>query len=175
MRPQIENIAHSTLAGFGIAPGKSPSAVGSQAFGLLRAIRTSASTKMVHEAIVSGALKATHIDIQDLRPQQKCGEHEYQSIISQQAFSSICVFSNLVQAVELAWVAANGESHLLKQKFQGNVKYLVGFKIWRLNERGLVAFIEKLIWTLLIVSTLGMNRLNSRSSSSLVVGQITNK
>ncbi|KAJ0039522.1 hypothetical protein Pint_26694 [Pistacia integerrima] len=116
MRTQIENIAHNTLAQFGHSPGKSLSTVGSQASGLLRALRTSASTKMVGDAILSGALKAMHIEIQDLRPQQKCSEQDNQSIIFQQAFPSICVFSNLVEAVEVAWVAANGESHLLKEK-----------------------------------------------------------
>lgn len=145
MRAQIENIAHNTLAQFGHSPGKSLSAVGSQASGLLRALRTSASTKTVGNAILSGALKAMHIEIQDLRPQQKCSEQEnYQSIIFQQAFPSICVFSNLVEAVEVAWVVANGESHLLKEKLHRDVKELVGFKIWRLNEKGLVAFMEKL-------------------------------
>ncbi|KAL5818292.1 hypothetical protein ACOSQ4_022134 [Xanthoceras sorbifolium] len=53
---------------FGHHPGKSSSAIGNQDSGRVRVLRTSSSTKMVGEAILSGSLKPNHIEIQDMRP-----------------------------------------------------------------------------------------------------------
>ncbi|KDO41159.1 hypothetical protein CISIN_1g041126mg [Citrus sinensis] len=143
-RRKIEKIANKALSRFGQVPGKSLSAVGNQDSGLLKVLRTSAATKMVSNAILTGSLRSRHIDIQDMRPQDKCN-NENVSAIYQQAFPSISVFNNLVEAVEIAWVISSGDSHLLKEKKIGELKVLVGFQIWRLNQEGIVAFVEKLI------------------------------
>lgn len=82
-RPKIESVAHKTLSDFGNVAGKSPSAVGNQASGFLRAMRTSAATKMVSNAVLSGCLNSMHIGIEDMRPQQK---RDNTSIIFQLAF-----------------------------------------------------------------------------------------
>ncbi|KAL5753621.1 hypothetical protein ACOSP7_021841 [Xanthoceras sorbifolium] len=106
--PSIETIVHNKLSQFGHHPKKSPSAVENQDSGRVRVLRTSSSTKVVGEAILSGSLKSNHIEIQDMRPKQKCGDDSGSKIIS--------VFTNLVEAVEVFWVIASGESDLLNEK-----------------------------------------------------------
>lgn len=123
-RRKIETIANKALSRFGQVPGKSPSAVGNQDSGLLKVLRTSAATKMVSSAILTGSLRSKHIDIQDMRPQDKC-DNENVSVIDQQAFPSISVFSNLVEALEIAWVISSGNSHLLKEKEHGELKLYI--------------------------------------------------
>ncbi|KAL5818286.1 hypothetical protein ACOSQ4_022128 [Xanthoceras sorbifolium] len=143
--PSIEAIVHNKLSQFGHHPGKSPSAVGNQYSGLVRVLRTSSSTKMVGVAILSGSLKSNHIEIQDMRSKQKCGDDSGNSddIMSKQMFASISVFTNLVEAVEVFWVIASGKSDLLNKKIT-SLQELVGFKMWRLNQLGIAAFMEKL-------------------------------
>ncbi|KAK2663028.1 hypothetical protein Ddye_001602 [Dipteronia dyeriana] len=142
--PRIEIIAHNTLSKFGHHPGRSPSAVDNQDMGIERVHQTSDIIKMVSDAILSGSLKFNHIELQDMRSEKKCGANSGSSaIISEQVFASVSVFTDLVEAIELEQVIASGKSHLLKGKFAGLIE-LVGFKMWRLNQLGIAAFMKKL-------------------------------
>ncbi|KAK3212004.1 hypothetical protein Dsin_016710 [Dipteronia sinensis] len=162
--PMIKIIVHNTLSQFGHHPGKSPSAVGDQESSKLKVDRTSAFTKMVGDAILSGSLKPNHIDIQDMKPKQKCGDSGISATNSEQAFASISLFTNLVEALELFWVIAHGKSHLLKEK-NTNLKELVGFKMWRLNQLGIAAFMKKLSSQSNLLSQLALIRRKSTEST----------
>lgn len=159
IRSKIEQIAHATLFQLGHIPGRSPSSIANQVSGMLRVIRMSATSKFIGNIILSGSLKAIHVHIQDItgtaRPKPAdgsknsfvdCGRH-----LKTAAYSSISVFTDLVEAVEIALVVADGHSHLLEEKVPAAV--LVessssppprGFKAWRLNKQGIIAFMEAL-------------------------------
>ncbi|TXG57819.1 hypothetical protein EZV62_015648 [Acer yangbiense] len=142
---RIEIIAHNTLSKFGNHPGRSrQSAVDNQDMGIVRVHQTSDIIKMVRDAILSGSLKSNHIELQDMRSEKKCGANSGSSaIISEQVFASVSLFTDLVEAIELEQIIAFGKSHLLKGNF-ASLKGLVGFKMWRLNQQGIAAFMKKL-------------------------------
>ncbi|KAF3440177.1 hypothetical protein FNV43_RR18456 [Rhamnella rubrinervis] len=122
MRSKVEQIAHATLSQLGHIPGRSPFSIANQNSGVLKVIRMSTTSKIIGNIILSGSLKAIRVHIQDTigtaRPKPAEGsKNSFAHCDHQPAdYSSISVFTDLVEAVEIAWAVAAGHSHLLKEK-----------------------------------------------------------
>lgn len=159
IRSKIEQIAHATLSQLGHIPGRSPSSIANQASVMLRVIRMSATSKIIGNIILSGSLKAIHVHYQDITgtARHKPAEGSKNSFVNcdhqPAAYSSISVFTDLVEAVEIAWAVASGHSHLLKENIPAAVSVEDsslsssspgGFNAWRLNKQGIIAFMEAL-------------------------------
>ncbi|KAF3440430.1 hypothetical protein FNV43_RR18714 [Rhamnella rubrinervis] len=143
MRSKVEQIAHATLSQLGHIPGRSPFSVANQNSGMLKVIRMSTTSKIIGNIILSSSLKAIRVHIQDTigtaRPKPAEGSKNSFAHCDHQpaAYSSISVFTDLVEAVEIAWAVAAGHSHLLKEKTPAAMSAASssprGFKAWRLN------------------------------------------
>lgn len=156
IRPGIEAVAHVTLSQLGHVPGRrrTPSstaltATGFRYSGVLRVLRTSATSRMIGGAIQSGSLKATQINICNpksliIRRQKTFDDDE------PTYYASINVFTDLIDAVEIAWMVAFGDwsdhNNLLEKKPNvGLVDHTMkGFKAWRWNKQGIVDCMKQL-------------------------------
>ncbi|GMY11293.1 hypothetical protein FCV25MIE_06532 [Fagus crenata] len=141
--PRIEPIIHSKLAAFGHIPGRSLSAVGDEVPCLLRAIRLSSVTDLITNAMLSGILRTSHIQIHHNRLRMRA-ILIFHKIQGRRAFPTVSVFTKLVEAVETILVIAAGNSRLLKDQYSVLAAPLK-YKVWRLSKEG-IGFLLKLSW-----------------------------
>lgn len=142
-RAQVQPILHARLQQYGHFIGLSPTAVGSQASELLRAVRMSDAAQLVMKAFPVGLLNPTHCDIHDLRPHIHNGRA---AANGPESYPTIVVFTNIVEALQFIWVIATDQGHLLRAENRPGGVHPVGFKVWCLNRSGLACLLRVLIY-----------------------------
>ncbi|KAJ7956877.1 hypothetical protein O6P43_023252 [Quillaja saponaria] len=145
LRPRLEHPAHRILSQFGHVPGKSrfilPPIIDEISSGLLRATRLSAATKLIRDVIASGELKPVHIHTHIRAASSSSGKKVNND--SYPAFASVSVFTNIVDAVEIAWVKFFDMGRYLKEyNSPAPVDVQLDFKVWRLSQSGIAAFLH---------------------------------
>lgn len=146
LREKIEVVANSTLSKLGHNPGSSPASMATKSSDLLKATRLSATTKMISNAIIFQTLDSDFVHIQNEKGRSSERNNKAMMINElQPAYSSITVFTGLVEAVEIAWAVAAGFGGQLAERPEAEVpKAWRGAKSWRLNRQGVIAFLEGL-------------------------------
>lgn len=144
-RDQIRSTLDSKLLQSGYFVGLSPTAVGGQRSELLRVCRASGTAQVVMKAILAGILQSVHTDIHEMMPDAK---NPRRPVDIPEAYPKISVFTNLMEALELAWVMRSGSSHLLEEAAGKTAKLKPSdFNTWSLNESGLACLVELLMHT----------------------------
>ncbi|RVX21167.1 hypothetical protein CK203_001855 [Vitis vinifera] len=144
-RDQIRSTLDSKLLQSGHFIGLSPTAVGDQSSELLRVCRASGTAQVVMKAILAGILQSTHTDIHEMRADAK---NPRRPVDIPEAYPKISVFTNIIEALELAWVTTSGSSHLLREAAGKSATLQPSdFNTWSLNESGVVCLVELLVHT----------------------------
>ncbi|KAJ1391851.1 hypothetical protein SESBI_36284 [Sesbania bispinosa] len=136
LRPQIEPVAHEALKKLGQLPGISRFHIPNKNSCYIRATRMSAITKFIVESMNTGILKNTQFKI--------TGAHPHNQAYPGRAYASMTTFSWIVDTVELAWLLSSGFSHMLRDSAKPVDACDLGFKVWCLNEDGVVALLKRL-------------------------------
>ncbi|KAF7849882.1 hypothetical protein BT93_L0168 [Corymbia citriodora subsp. variegata] len=133
VRPVIESIVHGKL-GKHWRPME-----GNEATSLSKVVRTSATTKTVSNAIVTGFLKPTHVDIFVVKVEDR--RKRYTD--SEEAFSSISAITDIVNSLETACRIMVGDQQAVEDanREDGSVK-TARIKLWKLNQLGLSFFLR---------------------------------
>ncbi|KAF7839802.1 uncharacterized protein G2W53_008284 [Senna tora] len=135
VRPLAEPMAHEILLLFGHRPGLSRFYVSNHNSSYTRAIRLSATTRTIMEAFVSGSLTLSCITIQDSYNEPPCIP----------AHASITVFTCLVDALEASTLVSHGFKTIPLLDSCNNACYpSPGFRVWRLNDVGVINFLRGL-------------------------------
>lgn len=144
-RDQIRSTLDSKLLRSGHFIGLSPTAVGDQSSELLRVCRASGTAQVVMKAILAGILQSTHTDIHEMRADAK---NPRRPVDIPEAYPKISVFTNIIEALELAWVTTSGSSHLLREAAGKSATLQPSdFNTWSLNESGVFCLVELLVHT----------------------------
>lgn len=141
-RPWIEHLADSLLVKLGHIPGRSPSAIHNQSLSLLKIMRLSGSTQVIYQMMLSGLLKPDHIVIRDAITRINRSQYDVR-LFDQRAFPSICIFTSIMEALEVVWIFAQGQSGVLKPQ-QTVSKSPLRFRIWSLSSSGVVSILQLL-------------------------------
>ncbi|KAF7839745.1 hypothetical protein G2W53_008227 [Senna tora] len=135
VRPLAEPMAPEILLLFGHRPGLSRFYVSNHNSSYTRAIRLSATTRTMMEAFVSGSLTLSCITIQDSHNEPPCIP----------ARASITVFTCLVDALEASTLVSHGFKKIPLLDSRNNACYpSLGFRVWRLNNVGVINFVRGL-------------------------------
>lgn len=142
-RDQLRSSLDSKLLKSGYFIGTSPTAVGDQRSELLRVCRASGTSQVVMKAILSGILQSVHINIHEMKPD---AEHPSRPVDIPEAYPKISVFTSIMEAVELAWVATSSSSQLQRKAPAGKpeTEWPSDFNTWSLKESGLACLVEVL-------------------------------
>ena len=140
LRPRIEPMAHETLTRLGQPAGKSRFCVANKNSSFLRAIRMSATTKLVIDSMVrTGVLTRDRITIGgNLNPPE-----EQLGVI----YASISAFTAPVDALELSWLVFGGSGDLVKgaESTLCGANKDIGYSVWSVNEDGVAALLRLLV------------------------------
>ncbi|KAJ1400305.1 hypothetical protein SESBI_29689 [Sesbania bispinosa] len=136
LRPQIESMAHEAIKKLGHFPGISRFHIPNLNSCLVRANRMSVTTKLIIESLSTGTLKSTQFKI--------IGSCKNKGVYQNKAYPSVNLFSRLVDAVEHAWVLSSGLGHMLRDDVEPLSECNHKFKVWCLNEEGIVDFLHRL-------------------------------
>lgn len=144
LRRRVEPMAREILSKLGQLPGKSRFSIRKFNSSYLRAIRMSATTKVIEDGMInSGTLTDSHFVVAGINP-----PHQPNDIISQNtAFASVSVFTCVVDSLEAEELTKGGLSymvHIVEPPLPDGLPKLQGFKVWKLNEKGLADFIDNL-------------------------------
>ncbi|KAL3721628.1 hypothetical protein ACJRO7_034032 [Eucalyptus globulus] len=134
VRPFIENIALAK-------PGENWRLMeGNEATSLSKVVRTSATTKTVSNAVVTGFLKPTHVDIFAVKVQDR---HERYTD-SEEAFASIAAITDIVNSLETVGKITVGDGQAVEAAGgeDGSVR-TARIRLWKLNQLGLSFFLRQ--------------------------------
>ncbi|KAF7849881.1 hypothetical protein BT93_L0167 [Corymbia citriodora subsp. variegata] len=134
VRPFIEGIARVKLGNNWRLMEGNPAA------SLSKVLRTSATTKTMSNAIVTGFLKPTHVDNYVVRIEDR--HKRYTNF--EEAFSSISAITDIVNSLETIWEVTAGNQQALEEadKEDGSAK-TSWIKLWKLNQHGLAFFLRQ--------------------------------
>ena len=106
--------------------------------------RTSGTAQVVMKAVLAGYLQSVHTNIHEMKPDT---ENPSRPADIPEAYPKISVFTNLMEALELAWAVSSGSSHLLREAAGGKPAMLKpsDFNTWSLNKSGIVCLVEPLM------------------------------
>ncbi|KAF7839793.1 hypothetical protein G2W53_008275 [Senna tora] len=164
VRPLAEPMAHEILLLFGHRPGLSRFYVSNHNSSYTRAIRLSATTRTIMEAFVSGSLTLSCITIQDSYNEPPCIP----------AHASITVFTCLVDALEASTLVSHGFKTIPLLDSCNNACYpSPGFRVWRLNDVGVINFLSGLDATVKNEEECVLSKTVEESSSDEKKGEVT--
>ncbi|PON65266.1 hypothetical protein PanWU01x14_117830 [Parasponia andersonii] len=162
VRPQIELLAHQTLSKLGHTPGRRLPSIITNTMdfhysGLLRALRMSSTAKMIGQAILSHSVKAIHFNIVNPKSTMRTPTSNDGKLRNDDDhptyYASVNVFTHLVDAVEVAWKVAFGDSsdHDDHQQFLQKSNHvdlvdqkLKGLRAWRWTKQGIIDLMKEL-------------------------------
>ncbi|KAI4318221.1 hypothetical protein L6164_026011 [Bauhinia variegata] len=142
VRRQVQPLAHDILRGFGLFPGRSRFCVPNEDSSLLRAIRMSAVTKLIENAISFGIFSFTDIIIS---PNQQQFNGSSNRFILDIAYASVTGFTYVVDTIEVSWFMSKGFGSLLNLLLPPlHVWPYPEIKFWRLDDHGLVVIVQQM-------------------------------
>ena len=124
--------------------GKSRFSVSNHNTSYLRAIRMSATTKLVVDTMVkTGTLLDSHIVLSGINPSPHLPDNP---MSHHMAYASASAFTSIVDTLEYDDVVSGGNAGLIRgcEPPLRSTNTNIGFKVWKFNEQGVVAFMRNL-------------------------------